>query len=250
MPDTTKPKAKKTISPEHLEKMRQGRLRKAAERKAAKEKAKAEEEEKQEQAKKMVEDQRKVKANNAKAMAKQKMRAEIEKLKSQVHFAPEPEEEEEILPEPPSAAAAAAEDPVPEELKPEPAPEPEPEREPEPEPEQDNTAQLQAQIAQLQQKLAKRAQDEEYGVYRKMCDKIAKTLNGEDRTQFHQMTAEYDHTISAQENVNRLLQTHLANEKRQKEITARQIIADKEQQSKAKALAEKKQRMRKVFSMY
>jgi hypothetical protein len=252
-------KPKKVLSPEHLEKMRQGRIRKAAERKAAKEaakeaekaaKAEAKEAEKARaaEAKAMVSDQKRVLVANQKALAKKKMREEIERLKGQVHESTElvhfdDNYEIRVVADPEPAAA--------------PEPEPEPTRAPTPDPPTNHppplaeeTSKLEAELAALRAKLSEKRQAEAYGTYRKMCDKVARNIKPEERGRFYELTSNYDHTLTPQENVKKLQVQVMAADTAAKKRAFAETQAKDAAAAAEKAAADKRARMKRVFSLY
>jgi len=270
MPDNaTKPKAKRTLSPEQIEKMRQGRIRKAKERKEAKEKLKQQQKETEEQAKRMVIDQRKVAQDNAKAILKKKMREEVEKLKSQVHADPAPEvgvglaphgdrvsEPMPVIPTPsqdtaevrieiPSEAPTAV-SVLEEALEEEEADTPTPSL---PRHDAEGDA-LKEELKALRQKLKEQKKHEDYGKYRQICDKIAKGIKGEERTRFYEMTADYDFSLSPQENAKAIQDRIIAEDNLSRQKLTAQVKKEREQAQQADAMKAKRAKMRKVFSMY
>ncbi len=264
MPDNaTKPKAKRTLSPEQIEKMRQGRIRKAKERKEAKEKLKQQQKETEEQAKRMVIDQRKVAQDNAKAILKKKMREEVEKLKSQVHADPDTLSPCGASPTPtpeiptPSQDTAEVRIEIPDEAPTavsvlEEALEEEEEETPTPSlPRQDaESVALKAELSALREKLKEQKKHEDYGKYRQICDKIAKGIKGEERTRFYEMTADYDFSLSPQENAKAIQDRIIAEDNLTRQKLTAQVKKEREQAQQADAMKAKRAKMRKVFSMY
>lgn len=253
-------KPKKTLSPEHLEKMRQGRMRKAAERKAQKEaakaaekaakaEAKAAEKARAAEAKAMVSDQKRVLAANQKALAKKKMREEIERLKGQVHESaelvhfdnnyeikvvadPEPEPTPEPEPEPKAAPAPAP---------PPPQPTPPPAR---------DTSALEAELESLRAQLSKKNQDEAYGKYRQLCDKVAQNIKPDERARFYQLTSNYDHNLTPQQNVKNLQVKAMAADEAAKKRVFAETQAKNAAVAAEKAATAKRERMKRIFSLY
>ena len=257
MPDNaTKPKAKRTLSPEQIEKMRQGRIRKAKERKEAKEKIKQQQKETEEQAKRMVSDQRKVAQDNAKALLKKKMREEVERLKSQVHADPDTPTPTPEIPTP-SQDTAEVRIEIPDEAPTavsvlEEALEEEEEETPTPSlPRQDAESDaLKAELSALREKLKEQKKHEDYGKYRQICDKIAKGIKGEERTRFYEMTADYDFSLSPQENAKLIQDRIIAEENNSRQKLTAQIKKEREHTQQVDAMKAKRAKMRKVFSMY
>jgi colicin import membrane protein len=253
-------KPKKVLSPEHLEKMRQGRIRKAEERKAQKEaskadekaakaEAKAAEKARAAEAKAMVSDQKRVLLANQKALAKKKMREEVERLKGQVHESTElvhfdDNYEIRVIADPEASAAAAEPEPAP---KPARAPTPDPTPPP---PLAEETNKLQGELNALRAKLNEKSQAEAYGTYRKMCDKVALNIKPEERGRFYQLTSVYDHSLTPQENVKKLqVQVTAADAAAKKRVFAETQAKDAAAAAE-KAAADKHARMKRVFSLY